>query len=314
MKKYILTAVLSVSLFHFSFCSAFELDSAGKPILDTSSDTNWPVIVNSDHEKLGLFGGITSGYNVNGDLESAMLLVSSTGYLAPILNSGSIASLSKSYFQQKKCGGQEYLPATITLKGSSPYRGMVYHSLSSDNLVYIPKQSHTKTIKTRSRLTLVHGGQIVCDDLVEEVEVYEAIHNAPESTEIDASNSYDLATVIIEDARSAPDHESVSSAIRSQQIADQVNESSLIETVQEECSTGCLADALGNGVCDAECYVESCYYDKGDCDSLPQNELQMMLSRFCSPGCDRSEIGDGFCDASCNTDACQHDGGDCGQR
>ena len=120
MNKYILTAVLSVNLFYSPLGCAFGLASASKTELETSKDYQWPVIVNGHLEKLGLFGGITSGYNQNGDLESAMLLVSSTGYIAPLLNSGGIASLSISYFQKKDCSGQEYLPVTITLNGESP--------------------------------------------------------------------------------------------------------------------------------------------------------------------------------------------------
>ena len=314
MNKYILAAMLSVTLLHSSPGSAFGLASANKPELEKSKDNQWPVIVNSYHEKLGLFGGIASGYNQNGDLESAMLLVSSTGYIAPILNSGSIASLSISYFQQKKCGGQEYLPATIILNGSSPYRGMVYHSLSSDNLVYIPKQSRSKTIKAQSRLKFGQGGLIKCDESVEELKVYEAIHNSPELTGIDISYSYDLATVIIEGARSTPNYQDDSTGVRPQQNTDHVGVFGVNDTAQEECSPACLTNALGNGVCDIECYVESCYFDKNDCDTLAPDELQQMLSNVCSPGCDIGDIGDGFCDKPCNTQTCQHDGGDCEQQ
>jgi len=308
MNQYILIAVFVVNISYIPLGNAFVFASE----VGTSKDTYWPVIVNGHHEKLGLFGGITSGYNQNGALESAILLVSSTGYIAPVLNSGGIASLSTSYFQQKDCDGKEYLPATMTTNGSSPYRGMVYRSLSSDGLVYIPKQGDSKTIKTESRLKISRGGLIDCDELVEEIEVYEAILNSTELTGIDANYSYDLATVIIEDARSVSRGRGISSGVGLQQTTDHVDDGN-IESVQDECSAACLKNVLGNGVCDAECFVESCFYDKGDCDSLAPEELQMKLSEFCSSGCEINDIGDGFCDTFCNTQACQFDGGDCEQ-
>ena len=67
-------------------------------------------------------------------------------------------------------------------------------------------------------------------------------------------------------------------------------------------------------MCDLECYVESCYFDKGDCDNIAPDELQLMLSNICSPGCNVGDIGDGFCDKPCDTQACQYDDADCVQQ
>lgn len=313
MNQYISIAFLIVNLFYVSLGSAFVLASSSKQEIETSRGSQWPVIVNRYNEKLGIFGGITSGYHKNGDLESALLLISATGYIAPILNSGSIASISVSYFLKESCNGHEYLPATITLNNSSPYRGMVYNSLSSDGLVYIPKQSQSETIKTKSRIKLGRGGLMVCDSSVEELEVYLAVQNSPESTGIDASYSYDSATVIIEAARNVSHNGGILSGLRSKQTTDHTDDG-VIELVQEECAAACLTNVLGNGVCDAECYVESCFYDKGDCDSLAPEELHIKLSDFCSSGCETIDIGDDFCDTFCNTEACQFDGGDCDQQ
>ena len=310
MNQYISIAFLIVNLFYGSLGSTFVLASSSKQKIETSRGSQWPVIVNRYNEKLGLFGGITSGYHKNGDLESAMLLISSTGYMAPILNSGRIASISVSYFLKEGCDGHEYLPATITLNDSSPYRGMVYNSLSSDGLIYIPKQSQSETIKTKSRLKLGRGGLMACDSSVEELEVYQAVHNSPESTGIDASYSYDSATVIIEAARSVSHDGGILSGARTKQTTDHIDDGA-IELVQEECSPGCLPEDINNGICDIACWTPSCGYDNSDCDELSQPELDEMIRSICSPGCFSEDINDGFCDDLCNVESCDFDGGDC---
>jgi hypothetical protein len=273
----------------------------------------WPVIVTKENQYLGLFGGMTSGYNQYGDLESAILLISSTGYIAPILDSGFIASLPLTYFKNRDCGGREYIPVKITQNGVLPYRGMVYRSLSSNNLAYIPKMGERKIIISASKIVLNEDRHVECANEIYELEAYEAENNSLKITGIDESTSYDLATVITEDAKNASRGQAVLNPIGTHISNGNVDVQGNNEDEQMECAPTCLTNVLGNGVCDAECFVESCFYDQGDCDNLTPDELHKKLSAFCSPGCDIGDIGDGFCDTPCNTDACQYDGGDCEQ-
>ena len=313
MNKHLL-ALSSVSLLFSSACMAFGLAAAGHQERASFTGAQWPVIVNDHNEYLGLFGGISSGYNQDGVLESAMLLVSPAGYITPILNSGEIATLPVTFFQHKNCAGHEFLPATSTQHQLLPYRGMVYRSLSSNDLIYIPKQSHSSTIKTKSRFKFGPGGLPECEETVEETEAYKAIRNSPELTGIDIDNSYDSATFSVYDQRSVSRRPGILSGSKTRAGIDKPYIPDAAYAIQEECSAACISSSSGDGSCDIECYVESCFYDKGDCDNLPPEELQRLLSEVCSPGCDTIDIGDGFCDKHCDTQACQYDGGDCEQQ
>jgi len=292
---------------------AFGVISVDNSKRKISMGTEWPLVVNEDNENLGLFGGLSSGYNQNGDLEITMLFISSAGYIAPILNSGGIATVSVSYFQNKDCSGPEFQSATIIMPGFSPYRGMVFRSLATNNLGYIQKNERSEKIKTQSHLKLGHGGLVECEESIVEIEAYEVIHNNSELTGIDMKQNYGLASVAGRDVSHVSGGKRNSSEYEISGDGDN-NDDDVNGIAQEECSPACLTNTLGNGVCDIECYVESCYFDKDDCNTLAPDELQMKLSRICSPGCDIGDIGDGFCDKPCNTQTCQHDGGDCKQQ
>ena len=311
MNKIVVIAVFYSNVFYSSFCLAFGIDNTEQRARENYNQDQWPVIVNKEGEYLGLYGGISTGYNRNGEIEGAMLLITHTGYIAPILNRGGIALIPSLYFKNVGCAGNEYLPATIKLHGTSLYRGMVYRSLSSSNLGYIPKQSDSKTVKTHSRLRINSSGKAECDESEEVLEVYELMRNSTEITGIDAHNNYDLVAVVIEEDKRPSRSSAISSDLNSDRYADN---SESTDIPQEECSPACLTDAVGNGSCDIECYVESCFYDKGDCDNLSPEELQMKLSTICSPGCNMDDIGDGYCDTPCDNQNCQFDGGDCKQQ
>ena len=61
-------------------------------------------------------------------------------------------------------------------------------------------------------------------------------------------------------------------------------------------------------MCDENCNVTSCAFDRGDC-----KEYRPSRSSFKKKGCPcPSELlSDGFCDNACNSSACSYDGGDC---
>jgi len=311
MNKIVIIALLYAIVFYSTVSLAFGAPHTEQHGREFLVQGRWPVIVNKEGEYLGLFGGISSGYNRNGEIEGAILLISSTGYIAPILNRGGIAVTPRLYFQNKGCVGQEYLPATITLPGPMQYRGMVYRTLSSNGLSYIPKHNDSKIVNTLSQSWIKSSGQVACEDLEEALDVYELMHNSPELTGIDRQYNYNSAAVAIEEDKPPTRSLDISSDTSEDGYVDN---SVVIDTSQEECSAACLTDSVGNGACDIECYVESCFYDKGDCDDLSPEELQMKLSKVCSPGCDMDDIGDGFCDTPCDTQTCQYDGGDCEQQ
>ena len=198
MNKHVVTALLAVNFAFSSGCMASGVISTYKPKHDLQIGTGWPHIVNEDDEILGLFGGFSTGYNQNAELESTMLLVSSAGYIAPILNNGGITSVSVSYFQDKDCVGQELQPATMAASGFVPYRGMVFHALSVNDLAYIPKKAQSIRMKTQSRLVLGHGGHLECNGSADEIDAYKVVRNQFETTGINVGNNYRFASVVVE--------------------------------------------------------------------------------------------------------------------
>ena len=69
------------------------------------------------------------------------------------------------------------------------------------------------------------------------------------------------------------------------------------------CHPGCSELLLSNRICDAECNVTSCAFDRGSCIA--------QFAAACAPGCDQSWLHDGECDDACFSAACAWDGGDC---
>ena len=132
--------------------------------------------------------------------------------------------------------------------------------------------------------------------------------NSFEVTGVPSGSKYQSARIVIR-GTVAELHRS-SKKLETKQYSE-VGEHEEPQLMQEECSPGCLADAIGNGICDIECFVSACYQDGNDCANNDPNELDELLSEYCAPGCNAVEIGDGFCDAACNTLGCDFDDGDC---
>ena len=72
-------------------------------------------------------------------------------------------------------------------------------------------------------------------------------------------------------------------------------------------ASGCPADChpswIGDGYCDEACFNARCHWDRRDCLSHGQSA--------CADGCMPSLLGDTECDAPCNTQSCNFDHGDC---
>jgi hypothetical protein len=77
-----------------------------------------------------------------------------------------------------------------------------------------------------------------------------------------------------------------------------------------QCAPGCEPGWPGDGACDAECNVDACSFDAGDCDGGGGGGGSGGEGQ-CAPGCEPGWPGDGRCDAECNVDTCSFDAGDC---
>jgi len=76
------------------------------------------------------------------------------------------------------------------------------------------------------------------------------------------------------------------------------------------CAPGCAWKQLGDGDCQPQCNVTSCFDDRGDCTAAPSDVDDSGL--HCQASCKVEWRDDGFCDAACFNAKCEWDGADCG--
>lgn len=275
-----------------------------------SAVPQWPVLRSPTQSVLGLYGGIVSAYNLSGQLESATLLILPTGYTAPVLGSGAVATFPVAYFDQPGCKGREHLPTSgDNGPGLLPFPGVVYRSAASGQTAYVPQGRQPAPVSIRSALHLDMQG-IRCEPLQQSLTLLAVEPNAPAVTGMNRDGDVGPVTLGIERAAGAagkPDRRRDAGSVP----GDSEDGVGVSDEPQEECSPGCLTAAIGNGSCDIPCYFEACGYDGGDCAAMNKDELDAALANMCSPGCNQGDIGDGFCDAACQTEACGQDGGDC---
>lgn len=303
----------SVILFFLLFANSLNAQSAGwgsgfGQKRESGKENMWPVIRNNAQDELGLYGGISSAYALNGKLESVVLLILPTGYVVPLLDGGLVATYPVAYFESNNCQGNEYLPASLSGSVLLPFGGLVYRSLATSKIRFIPKYQAKKIVKVRSKLGFDRDSAVVCERVDVQLQLFSTVKNSIESSGF--AERDDIGPIAIEmNAQRAP--------VKAGRLPPPAESASIIQDDNkvypplQECSPRCLVEAVGNKSCDIECYNEACSFDGGDCASKPEAELQKELSKICSPGCFAGDIGDGFCDAACNTDSCKHDGGDC---
>ena len=68
------------------------------------------------------------------------------------------------------------------------------------------------------------------------------------------------------------------------------------------CSPGCEWRSIGDGECNLQCNVSSCFFDRQDC---------AVGATGCPADCHPSWIGDGYCDEACFVARCKWDRRDC---
>ncbi|HEY9199556.1 MAG TPA: LNR domain-containing protein [Gammaproteobacteria bacterium] len=304
-----------IGLFGCAICLSSAVHAGG--VFSSLADipapaaSQWPVLRNQSQSVLGLYGGIVTVHTLSGQSESAILLILPTGYAAPVLSNGNLATFPVLYFEQPKCAGREYLSPTGDHPGLLPLPGIVYRSPASGQPVYVPQGRQPASLQVKSRLTLNVQQGIRCESFEQTLPLLAAEPNAPAVTGMNREGDVGAVSIGVE---STPVMQGKRDRRMSAGTAASGDETEPADAPrQEECSPGCLSDAVGNGFCDTACYYDACQHDAGDCDAMDKTELENALANMCSPGCNREDIGDGFCDTACQTEACSQDGGDCAQ-
>jgi hypothetical protein len=256
---------------------------------------------------LGTYGGIATVRAVNGARVSAMLAITDTDYVLPVTTQGEIGLFGVAFFTEPGCSGTEYLSPYGQDSSMAPISGVIYRSLSSGQLRYVPRFAPVTTINAKSRMLFDAKRVLKCENLDRQIAVLKSLDNEAEITAFDhrQDSGASVAVTTPVPARRAGGLAKIGAGSEAAPV--DMNEL-LAET---ECSPSCLWEDVGNGACDVACYVDACSYDEGDCAEEPLEELQRELDNMCSPGCFKEDIGDGFCDLACNTSACGFDNGDC---
>lgn len=269
-----------------------------------------PVVQDSNGNVIGLFAGIT---DVPADLErlqTAFLALSASGYLLPVLPSGKVIALQPLYFLSRDCSGTAYAESAAT-HSYPAHPGLVFRLPASQQLYYISRYAEPVTLETHSAWQIEQDGQRQCVEQLNHSEYLEAIKNSSVTTEIQSLCCTGPVAIKVLNHREAPQP---SSHRDSEKWPGNSSESLQAEEPDEqvyECSPGCTAADIGDGLCDIKCYNDACRFDDGDCNQLNEDELQKQFDKLCSPGCFKADVGDGFCDSSCNVPACGYDDGDC---
>lgn len=254
---------------------------------------------------LGIFAGIVQTMDRDGLFKSAYLIMSPQGYLMPIHAYGEVVVVEPVYFQSKDCSGPEYVQVSSRHPVFSGLPGTVFQGALKKSLMYIPAESVPLTATVHSFIDRKTTSACISEDLIGTF--YSLAANDPAVTghgesEIQGplalDSGRDTTSKVQENHRIAGNTSAAAPEIDANDY-------------QEECSPGCLAEDVNNGICDIACWTATCDYDGHDCESLSQIELNEKLRTICSPGCFEEDINDGFCDALCNVEICNYDGDDC---
>ncbi|MBR9911292.1 MAG: hypothetical protein GYB33_13170 [Gammaproteobacteria bacterium] len=269
----------------------------------TAAATAAPLITDRAGNTLGLYGGMTSIRTLTG-YEPGLLLILDGGDMLGATLSGHIALLERLYFTETDCRGRRFFPPQLT--GATltyPFPGSIGQSPHSGELLQIEKYSAMQTVSLKSMFSLSNNSAD-CINTELKLKAWPLLpvtqQQAKQAAHIDGSPIGVMAEL--------PAKKREQRRAKKQQQAPQ----DMRTTVdQAECSPACLVKDLGNGVCDVDCYLATCNYDDGDCDSLDQEVILELQQSRCAPGCELVEIGDSFCDTACNNSQCSFDGGDC---
>lgn len=291
------------------FCAIVAATSA---VADEKTGIEAPQIFNNRGDLVGLYGGLVPVTNVQGETVNAIAVITRTGFVLPMTPQGDIGLFRSAYFADENCNGDEFLSPVADRWGSAPLAGLIYRSLATAEIRYIPQYSVAVTIDIKSHMSFDDQNILKCEAFDNVIAVLRSDENEPAITGYKQTQTEHAAIAL-----RIPE----SPRRQAQGLGQKLAERAALETAmleaeenlpeQQECSPGCLWEDAGNNVCEISCYVEACYFDSGDCRNESAELLERELAQMCSPGCFLDDLEDSFCDQACNNSACEFDRGDC---
>jgi len=268
-----------------------------------------PQVFNARGELVGLYGGLMPVTSIQGETINAIVVITRTGYVLPMTPQGDIGLFRSVYFAGEDCYGDEYLSPVADSWGSAPLAGLIYRSLVTAQIRYIPQYGAAVSIDVKSRMYFDNQSILKCEALDRAIGVLKSDENDPTITGYRQRQTKQSAIALRIPEGTRRRARSLSQRLAESATLDLELEEDLPE--QRECSPGCLLEDMGNDVCEISCYVEACYFDSGDCSNETAEFLEEGLAQMCSPGCFLDDLGDSFCDQACDNSACEFDRGDC---
>ena len=286
-------------------CSVGVLAAWGGKSVQRESGATQVSVQDGLLNNLGRFAGMVPVQDGSDLFRNAYLVISPQGYLLPVQAEGNVATAGPVYFKTGDCSGAGYVRASATQPVFTALPGAVFHRVLDDSLVYIPTDGARLAMTMHSFID--RKNTAVCTGVELKGLFYMPKMNDKGITGHDKTR-FPLPITLC----SADHGRSKIEAGRRQ--TGSIHPAGITDDVvdyQEECSPGCLSEDINNSICDIACWTPACGYDGGDCDALPQSELDEMLRSICSPGCFSEDLGDGFCDVYCNVELCNFDDGEC---
>ncbi len=299
-----MSRLVIVLFFLASLWLAAPADAADERILIGTAQ-----VFNDQGDLVGLYGGLMPVTSIQGETINAIVVITRTGYVLPMTPQGDIGLFRSVYFAGEDCYGDEYLSPVADSWGSAPLAGLIYRSLVTAQIRYIPQYGAAVSIDVKSRMYFDNQSILKCEALDRAIGVLQSDENDPAITGYRQRQTEQSAIAL-----RIPENTGRQGGSLRQRL---VNSASLGLDLkedlpeQQECSPGCLLEDMGNDVCEISCYVEACYFDSGDCSNETAEFLEEGLAQMCSPGCFLDDLDDSFCDQACDNSACEFDRGDC---
>jgi hypothetical protein len=236
-----------------------------------------PQVFDARGEFVGLYGGLVPVTSIQGETVNAIAVVTRKGYLLPMTPQGEVGLFRSAYFADEACGGDEYLSPVADLWGSAPLAGLIYRSLATAQIRYIPQYSAAVPIEVKSRMYFDDQNVLKCEALDTVVRVLQSDENDPAITGYRQRQTEQRAVALRipestrRQARSISQRFSEGATLKLEPDDDRPG--------QQECSPGCLWEDTGNDICEISCYVEGCYFDSGDCANETAEFLEKELAQ-----------------------------------
>lgn len=266
-------------------------------------------VVDAGGNVVGLYGGMVPVANSQGETVTAIAVIVRTGYVLPLTTQGDVGLFRLAYFADEDCSGDEYLSPVADSRSSAPLAGLIYRSLATGQIRYVPQYLASDRREVKSRMYFDDRNVLKCEAEQAVADVLPTAGNDPAVTGYEPEPTEQRAVALRVPEMARRQGGGLGRLLENGGRLDNTPEG----LADQECSPGCLWEETGNNVCDIGCYVEACYFDGGDCNNETAEYLEKELARMCSPGCFLDDLADSFCDRACNNSACEFDRGDCDQ-